>query len=51
MALEAVGGNVHMDTGVIKVANFKSGVMTSEVVWRPPLPLRLLEIICTWIPG
>ena len=26
MALVAVGGNIHMDTRVIKVANFKSEV-------------------------
>ena len=25
--------------------------MTSEVVWRPPWPQRLLEEICTCIPG
>ena len=27
------------------------GHVTSEVVWRPPWPRRLLEAICTWIPG
>ena len=26
MALEAIGGNMHMDTRVIKVADFKSEV-------------------------
>ena len=25
--------------------------MTSKVIWRPPWPRRLLEAICTWIPG
>ena len=37
----AVRGNMHMDTRVIKVPDFKSGVMTSEVVLRPPWPRRL----------
>ena len=27
MALEAIGGNMHMDTRVIKVADFKSEVI------------------------
>ena len=49
MALEAVGGNMHMDSRVFKVADVKSEVMTSEVVWRPPWPRRPLEAICTWI--
>ena len=48
----AVRNNMHVDT---RIADFKSEVMTSEAVWRPPWPLRppkwLLEAICTWIPG
>ena len=51
MASEAVGGIVHMDTRVIKVADVKSEVMTSEVLLRLPWPWRPLEAICTWIPG
>ena len=46
MASEVVGGNMHMDTKVIKVADIKS-----EVIWRSPWPQRPLEAICTWIPG
>ena len=52
MASEVAGGNMHMDTRIIKVADFKS-----EVVWRTPWPRRPLwpwrplEAMCTWIPG
>ena len=46
MASEVAGGKMHMDTRVIKLADFKS-----EAVWRLPWPQRLLETICTWIPG
>ena len=51
MTLEVIGGKMHMDTRVIKVVDFKSEVMTSEVIWRPPWPWRPLEAIYTWIPG
>ena len=42
----AVRGSMHRDTKVIKVADVKS-----EVISRPQWPQRLLEAICTWIPG
>ena len=57
MASEVVGDNMHMDTRVFKVADFKSEVMTSEVLLRPPWPWRLpwpgrpFEALCIWIPG
>ena len=48
MASEAVGGNMHMDTRVIRVADFESkGQMTSEVIKRSPWPRRPLEDIST----
>ena len=52
MASEAVGGNMHMDTRVTKVADvnlssydlrgYLEATMASEAI---------MEAICTWIPG
>ena len=52
----AVRSNMHMDTGVVEDADFKSEVkIDSKVVWRPQWPQKppkwQLEAICTWIPG